>query len=455
MPAHSPRETGPDRQARTLQRRAQDREIAQLAVPAFAALISEPAFLLADAAIVGHLGTEQLAGLGIAGVVVQTVVGIFTFLAYGTTSQVARSLGAGDRRTALALGVDGLWLALVIGVVAAAVTVAVTPAVVGAFAAEPAVTGFATTYLRIAACGIPALLLIFAATGVVRGLQDTKTPLVVTVIANLVNIGLNFAFVYGFDWGIAGSAIGTLVAQTAGAIALVLVVVWTARASGAPLAPHLAGVRTAWAVGIPLLVRTATLRAALIVMTFVAASISTVAVAAHQVTFTLWTLLVFALDAIAIAGQAITGRLLGAAEATSARAAARRMMFWGVVVGGILGVVILAGRPFIVALFTPDPAVQEQLSAVLVVVAVHQPIAGVVFVLDGVLIGAGDGRYLAWAGVIGLVAFVPMALSVMWLGGGLGWLWWTFVGFMVIRLVTLLLRERSVQWLVLGAVTPR
>jgi putative MATE family efflux protein len=455
MAMHPPRETGPSREARRTQNRAQDREIARLAIPAFAALISEPAFLLADAAIVGHLGTEQLAGLGIAGVVVQTVIGLFIFLAYGATSQVARSVGAGDRRTALALGIDGLWLALLIGVVTAALTVALTPQIVAAFSAEPAVTDYATTYLRIAACGIPALLLMLAATGVVRGLQDTKTPLVVTVAANVANVGLNLTFVYGLGWGIAGSAIGTLVAQSGAAAALVYVVVRTARASGARLAPRPGGVRTAWTVGMPLLVRTATMRAALLVMTFVAASISTVAVAAHQVTFTIWTFLAFALDAIAIAGQAITGRLLGAAEATSARAATRRMMFWGLVFGAGLGLLVLATRPLLVELFTPDPAVQHQLSAVLIIVAVHQPIAGIVFVLDGVLIGAGDGRYLAWAATLGLIVFVPLALAVMWLGGGLGWLWWAFVGFMAVRLATLVWRERSDQWLVLGAVKPR
>ncbi len=432
-------------------RRQQDREIARLAVPAFAALISEPLFLLADAAIVGHLGTAQLAALGIAGTVVQTAVGLFVFLAYGTTSSVARSIGAGDRRAALSLGVDGLWLAAIISAAAVALTFVFTPAIVGAFNPAPDVREFAITYLRIASFGIAALLVMFAATGVLRGLQDTRTPLVVAVIANIVNIVLNVIFVYGFDWGIAGSAWGTLLAQGVAAAVMVYVVVRAARRFGAPLRPHRPGVVAAWRVGVPLIVRTLTLRAALLLATYVAATVSTPAIAAHQVAFTLWAFLAFALDAIAIAGQAITGRLLGASDAAGARAATRRMITWGVVCGVVLGLLILVTRPLVVPLFTPDAEVQELLSGVLLIVALHQPISGVVFVLDGVLIGAGDGRYLAWAGVINLAAFVPLALAVMWLDGGLEALWWAFSGFMLVRMLTLVWRERSDRWLVLGA----
>ena len=217
--------------------RGQDREIARLAVPAFATLVSEPLFLLADAAIIGHLGTAQLAALGIAGAVVQTAIGLFVFLAYGTTSTVARNLGAGDRRAALALGVDGLWLAALIGLAAGVASFLLTPTIVDAFSTDPQVRDFAVTYLRIASFGIPALLLMLAATGVLRGLQDTRTPLVVAVAANLANIALNVTFVYGFGWGIAGSAIGTLVAQGLAALVLVVLVSRTALRYGARLRP--------------------------------------------------------------------------------------------------------------------------------------------------------------------------------------------------------------------------
>ena len=445
-PGETPRDTSGKRASSDL-----DREIARLAVPAFAALISEPLFLLADAAIVGHLGTAQLAALGIAGTVVQTVIGVFIFLAYGTTSSVARSLGAGDRRHALTLGIDGSWLALVIGALGAVATLALAVVLVDGFTSAPAVRDASVTYLRIASLGIPALLLMFAATGVLRGLQDTRTPLVVAVAANIVNIGLNFLFVWGFKWGIAGSAAGTLLAQSSAALVLAVVVIRAARHHEAPLTPHLPGMRAAFAAGVPLIVRTLTLRATLVLATFVAASISTVAIAAHQVAFTIWTFLAFALDAIAIAGQAITGRLLGAADAIGARAATRRMMWWGIICGVLLGVLVALTRPLLVPLFSPDEEVQRLLSSVLLIIAVQQPIAGVVFVLDGVLIGAGDGRYLAMAGLVTLAVFVPLALSVLWAAGGLQWLWWAFAAFMATRLVTLLWREHGDAWMVLGA----
>ncbi len=434
-------------------RRLQDREIARLAVPAFAALVSEPLFLLADAAIVGHLGTAQLAALGIAGTVVQTVIGVFVFLAYGTTSAVARNLGAARRGDALGAGVDGIWLALLIGALAALATLAASSPVVDWFSPSPDVRGFALTYLRIAGFGIPALLMMFAATGVLRGLQDTRTPLLVAISANTVNIALNVGFVYGLGWGIAGSALGTVTAQTAGAVALVLVVATVARRAGAALLPNRRGMGASWRAGVPLLVRTLSLRATLVLATYVAASISTVAVAAHQVAFTVWTFLAFALDAIAIAGQAITGRLLGAGDAAGARAAATRMTWWGVASGVVLGAAVIAVRPLLVPLFTGDAAVQHALLSVLVIVGLQQPVAGVVFVLDGVLIGAGDGRYLAWAGLLNFAVFAPLAVAVWEFDGGLVQLWLAFVAFMVMRMVTLLVRARSDRWLVLGAVT--
>ena len=178
---------------------AVDREILRLALPAFAALVSEPLFLLADAAIVGHLGTAQLAGLGIAGAIVQTAVGLCIFLAYGTTASVARRLGAGDLRGALAQGIDGIWLAVVIGVVTTAAGLATVRPLIGLFGPDPAVTDYAASYLGWAFLGVTPLLVLLAGTGILRGLQDTRTPLVVAVTANLVNIVLNVVLVYGLD----------------------------------------------------------------------------------------------------------------------------------------------------------------------------------------------------------------------------------------------------------------
>ncbi len=427
-----------------------DREIWRLAIPAFAALVAEPIYLMADSAIVGHLGTPQLAGLGIAGTVLTTLLGLFIFLAYGTTSAVARQLGAGDLRAALAQGIDGIWLALGLGAVTLVAGVAGAPWLIGFFGPSPEVAGYAETYLRISAFGLPGMFAVFAATGVLRGLQDTKTPLYVAVTANLANVVLNVTFVYGLGLGIGGAALGTAVAQTAGAVWLCSVVVRGARSHGAPLRPDLPGIRAAGRTGVPLIVRTLTLRIALVTMTYVATAQGDVAIAAHQIAFTLWTFLMFALDALAIAAQAMTGKFLGASDAAGARAVTRRLLGWGLGAGVFAGLVLLAASPVIGALFTGDQAVQHLLTVVLVVSAIQQPVAGIVFVLDGVLIGAGDNAYLAWAGVFTLVCFLPLAGWVYAASAGLVALWWAYNGFMVARLVTLVWRERSDRWLVVG-----
>jgi putative MATE family efflux protein len=430
----------------------QDREILRLAVPAFFALVSEPLMLLADSAIVGHLGTPQLAALGVAGTILQTLVGICVFLAYGTTSAVARRIGAGDHKGALAQGIDGLWLALLLGVVLALLGLALAPQAIGAFGPSPEVADHAVTYLRISCFGIPSMLLLLAATGVLRGLQDTKTPMIVAITANLANIALNVTLVYGLHLNIAGSALGTALAQTGAGIALVVVVVRGARRDGAKLRPDRPGILASAQMGVPLIVRTLTLRAAIILLTFVATALGTTSVAAHQVAFTLWSFLALALDAIAIAAQALTGRSLGAGDVAGTRAITRRMMWWGLFSGLIGGLALWGLRDVYVPWFTTDPEVRRTLAAVLIVSALWQPVNGVVFVLDGVLIGAGDGRYLAMAGVVALVLYVPLALAVLWLGGGIVALWWAFGGYMLLRFVTLTTRERRDGWLVTGAV---
>ncbi|MEU4196554.1 MATE family efflux transporter [Kribbella sp. NPDC026611] len=429
----------------------QDREILRLAVPAFFALVSEPLMLLADSAIVGHLGTPQLAALGVAGTILQTLVGICVFLAYGTTSAVARRIGAGDHKGALAQGIDGLWLALLLGVVLALLGLALAPQAIAAFDPSPDVADYAVTYLRISCFGIPSMLLLLAATGVLRGLQDTKTPMVVAITANLANIGLNVFLVYGVHLNIAGSALGTALAQTGAGVALVVVVVRGARRDGAKLRPDRPGILASAQMGVPLIVRTLTLRAAIILLTFVATALGTTSVAAHQVAFTLWSFLALALDAIAIAAQALTGRSLGAGDVAGTRAITRRMMWWGLFSGLLGGLALWGLRDIYVPWFTSDPEVRRTLAAVLIVSAVWQPLNGVVFVLDGVLIGAGDGRYLALAGVIALVVYIPLALAVLWLGGGIVALWWAFGGYMLLRFITLTTRERRDGWLVTGA----
>ncbi|UPT43129.1 MATE family efflux transporter [Streptomyces sp. WAC00303] len=432
-------------------RRRHDREIIALAVPAFGALVAEPLFVMVDSAVVGHLGTPQLAGLGIAAALLMTAVSIFVFLAYATTAAVARRVGAGDLPAAIRQGMDGIWLALLLGAAVVALAVPTAPWLVDVFGASDTAAPYAITYLRISILGIPAMLVVLAATGVLRGLQDTRTPLYVAVGGFTVNAALNVTLVYGAGLGIAGSAWGTVIAQVGMAVAYLVVVIRGARRHGASLRPDAAGIRASAQAGVPLLIRTLSLRAVLMIATAVAARLGDVDIAAHQIILSLWSLTAFALDAIAIAGQAIIGRYLGANDEKGAREACRRMVEWGLGCGVVLGILIVLARPLFIPLFTSDPSVKDTLLPALLVVAVSQPIAGVVFVLDGVLMGAGDGRYLAWAMLVTLAVFAPVALLVPSLGGGLTALWWAMTLMMAVRLVTLWLRTRSGRWIVTGA----
>ncbi|MFF0423859.1 MATE family efflux transporter [Streptomyces sp. NPDC004520] len=432
-------------------RRQHDREIVSLALPAFGALVAEPLFLMADSAIVGHLGTPQLAGLAIAAALLSTAVSVFVFLAYATTAAVARRVGAGDLQAAIRQGMDGIWLALLLGAAVVALTLPTAPWLVDVFGASDTASPYAVTYLRISSLGIPAMLVVLAATGVLRGLQDTRTPLYVAIAGFATNGALNLGLVYGAGLGIAGSAWGTVIAQCGMAAAYLVVVVRGARRHGASLRPDPAGIRASAQAGVPLLVRTLSLRAVLMIATAVAARLGDAEVAAHQIILSLWSLMAFALDAIAIAGQAIIGRYLGADDATGARQVCRRMVQWGVLSGVMLGALLIITRPLFIPLFTSDTTVQDTLLPALLVVAVSQPVSGVVFVLDGVLMGAGDGPYLAWAMLLTLAVFAPVALLVPTLGGGLTALWWAMTLMMTVRMATLWFRMRSGRWIVTGA----
>ncbi|MBT2419483.1 MATE family efflux transporter [Streptomyces sp. ISL-22] len=432
-------------------RRQHDREIVALAVPAFGALVAEPLFVMADSAIVGHLGTAQLAGLGVASALLMTAVSVFVFLAYATTAAVARRVGAGDLPAAIRQGMDGIWLALLLGAAVVAVVLPTAPFLIELFGASDTAAPYATTYLRISALGIPAMLVVLAATGVLRGLQDTRTPLYVAVAGFVANAALNVGLVYGADLGIAGSAWGTVIAQCGMAAAYLVVVVRGAQEHGASLRPDAAGIKASAQAGVPLLVRTLSLRAILMIATAVAARLGDADIAAHQIILSLWSLLAFAMDAIAIAGQAIIGRYLGAGDTEGARAACRRMVEWGIAVGVVLALLVVITRSFFLPLFTSDTVVQDTALPALLMVALSQPICGVVFVLDGVLMGAGDGPYLAWAMVLTLAVFTPVALLVPAVGGGLTAIWAAMTLMMTVRMLTLWLRTRSGHWIVTGA----
>lgn len=433
-----------------------NREILRLAVPALGSLIAEPMFLIVDSALVGHLGVVPLAGLGIASAVLQTIVGLMVFLAYSTTPAVARRFGAGEHTGAVRAGIDGLWLALALGTVLAVVGSLTTPWLVSLFGADAAVSEQAVIYLQLSMWGLPAMLIVFAATGLLRGMQDTVTPLWIAGLGFGLNALLNWLFIYGFGWGIAGSAAGTVVAQWSMVGAYAFVVGQLARRHEASVLPQREGLRGSARAGWWLFLRTVSLRIAFLTTVYVATGLGTDELAGWQVAFTIFSTAAFALDALAIAAQALVGRGLGADDEPFVRRVLGRTVAWGAWFGVLVGGLIAALSGVIGLVFTGSHDVAALVQPALLVLAVAQPVCGVVFVLDGVLMGAGDARYLAIAGGLNLVPYVP-ALVAVWIAHptgaeGLAWLAVCFFGvYMLARLGTLGWRIRRSAWLTAGA----
>ncbi|WP_419146322.1 MATE family efflux transporter [Iamia majanohamensis] len=433
---------------------ASRRAVLALAVPSLGALAAEPLYVLADTAIVGHLGTPQLGGLGVASTVLLTAATIFIFLAYGTTGAVGRRTGAGDPRGAAHVAVQGLWLALGLGVAAAAVLAVSGPALIRLLGGEGEVAANAEVYLRISLLGLPALLVTMAGTGYLRGIQDARTPLVVAGATAVGNLVLQVALIEGLGYGIGASALSTVVAQVAGAAVYLVKVGGAARRLGASLAPDREVLVRLARIGRDLLVRTATLRLAFGAATAVAARLGEVPLAAHQVAFEIMTSLSLVLDALAIAGQSLVSTALGAGDGGSARATGARILGWGVLAGVVAGAGLLALRVPLAGVFSDDPAVEALTAELLLWVAVLQPVAGAVFALDGILIGAGDLRYLARAMAGAAALFVVLALGVLGADLGVAWLWAALGVMLLARLLPLLVRFRRGRWAVAGAEHP-
>ncbi|MGO1409842.1 MAG: MATE family efflux transporter [Microbacteriaceae bacterium] len=432
--------------------RTLNRRILALAVPALGALIAEPIFLIVDSAMVGHLGITPLAGLGIGGAVLQTVVGLMVFLAYSTTPAVARRVGAGDVPGAVTAGINGMWLALAIGAVLSVAGYLATPLLVAAFGAPDEVAAMAATYLGISMWGLPAMLIVFAATGLLRGLQDTVTPLWIAVLGFAANAGLNWVFMYGLGWGIAGSAMGTVVAQWGMVAVYVAIVARLARRHSAAIAPQPGAVRSSARSGGWLFLRTVSLRVSLLLTVGVATMLGTDELAGWQIVFTISSTAAFAMDALAIAAQALIGKSLGEGDEHRVRQVVRRTLAWGAWFGVLCGAVIAAASGVIGLLFTGDEEVARLLVPALVLMGITQPLAGLVYVLDGVLMGANDARYLAAVGAINLIPFVPYLALLAWLTPSGSWgLAALAAGFFVIlmgmRFVTLARRIRGQEWL--------
>ena len=431
------------------------REVLRLAVPALGALIAEPLFLLADTAIVSHLGTRPLAGFGTAAAALSTLVNVCIFLAYGTTAAVSRKLGAGDAVGAIRSGIDVVALAAGLGALLAVAGLVAAPRITVLLGVTPAAAGYAATYLRVSSLGLPAMLVVLAGTGLLRGMANTRTPLLLAICGAAVNIALNYLLVYPAGLGIAGSALGTAITQAGLGGCYLLIIRGTAIRHGVRRAPSLRGIKDSLGTNVALLIRTVALRIYLLVAVWVAGQTGTVGLASFTVANNVWTLLALALDALAIAAQALIGHALGAGQADRATALTRRLMRWAGGYGVLTGIVLLAAAPLAVPLLTPDPRVRAGLIPVVLIMAALQPAAGVVFLLDGVLIGAGDARYLAWAGIATTGVFVACALPVAWLHLSITYLWLAIGALTLARLIALAVRVRGTAWIRLGMPSSR
>ena len=364
---------------------------------------------------------------------------------------MARFLGAGEEQKAAHRGAQALWLAGGLGIALALAGALSAEPLVDALGAEGEVRRHALTYLRISLIGLPPLMVSLAGVGFLRGLQDTRTPLYVTVGTNVVNLVIEVVLIFGLGYGIGASALATVVAQVAGAAVYVSMVARSVRRSGASVRPDPSALRSLLRVGLDLFLRTVSLRAVLLAATAVAARIGTAELGANQIALELWNFLAFVLDALAIAAQALIGRLLGSGSPDEARAAGRRIVELGAALGLILALVIFAARGLIAPVFSGDPEVIRLTLYLIGFIVAFQPINGIAFALDGVLIGAGDQRFLAWAMAAAAVVFSCGAALTLTFGLGLGGLWLSLGAFMCVRAVTLLYRFSTPHWQVVGS----
>jgi len=419
--------------------------VLSLAVPALVVLAAEPLYLLVDTAVVGNLGTVPLGGLAVGGGLLAWAAGLLNFLAYGTTARAARRAGAGDRAGAVAEGVQATLLALALGLAALAAFQVLAGPLTELLAGGPGPVATAgEEWLRIASLGVPLLLVSLAGNGWLRGVQELRRPVRYVLAGSLVSVVLCPLLVYAAGLGLAGSAVANVVGQ---AVAAALFLRALAR-ERVGWRPQPAAVRAQLVIGRDLLLRAAVLQVSFLAAAGVAARAGTVPLAAHQIALQLFFFLALVLDAYAIAAQTLVGQALGRGAPEAARTTARRVAVWGLGTGTVVGLLLIVLRNALLPLFTDDPAVVAQAEVAWWFLAAMQPLAGVVFALDGVLMGAGDVGYLRTVTIgSALLGFLPLSLLALPLGWGLAGVWSGLTLFIVLRLVGVALRVAGDHWL--------
>lgn len=388
------------------------KQLALLALPTFGQLIAEPAFILVDTAIIGHVSDSALAGLSLGSTIVLTAVGLCIFLAYSTTSQVARLFGAGRKREGLQVGIDSMWLSLLIGIVLAVTLFAFADPLCFLLGGRGADLTQAVIYTQAVVIGVPGMLLVYASNGIYRGLQKVNITLVAAVSGAVLNTVLDVIFVIVLGWGIAGSGFATLIAQWFMGLFLAIPALIWAHGDGVSLRPHFVGIAAAGQDGFPLFVRTLALRIAIVATVVVAASMGTSVLAGYQIVNAVWNFAVNILDSVAIAGQALVGAKLGAKEFVDARNLTRITARSGMVMGVCVGVLFIGLGFFAGQLFSPNEEIQQVVTAGMLVSGITMPLQGWMWALDGILIGAGDFRYLA-ATLLAVAAVYIVTLLVI------------------------------------------
>lgn len=428
-----------------------NRQVLALALPALGSLIAEPVLRMADSILVGHVGTPDLAGLAIGSTVLTLVVGICVFLAYTTTAVTGRAIGAGKRAEGLRLGIQGMWLGALLGAALAIVLIVFAPQIIGLFEAEKQVADLAGRYLIVSAPGLVAMLSVLAANGVLRGLLDTRTPLLVTTSAAILNVPVSAFLIFGCSLGVAGAGAGTAICQFFMAIWLWMVVVKKLRVEGVSARPDIQLIFRSGVHGLPLVLRSLFLQAAIVVTTWQATRLGAVTLAGYQILKTLWTLAAFGLDALAIAAQALLANALGEGEERKTRVLIAQLNRWALGFGTLIGLVFAATSGFSPHLFTGDPELLAVCVPGIIVVGFMQPLAALTYIYDGYLIGADDTKYLAKAMAIVFAIYLPAVLLAGLLPEGPWGLagLWAIYGLVFIggRAASLWLRIRTDAWL--------
>lgn len=427
-----------------LGRHPDDRDIMALAAPALGALAADPLYSLVDTALVGNLGARQLGGVAIGTAAFTASFWLFSFLVYGVTPRVARAVGAGDARAATAIGANALVMAVVIGAVLTAGGVLFAGPIVRLLGAGPEVAPFAEPYLRIRALAAVAVLIGQVGHGWTRGLQDTRTAMVVAVTGAAANALLDYVLIYPAGLGVRGAAWATVIGQWGVAFAFLAILRRRSAGMGARL--DVGVMRSLIVVGVELVVRTGSLLVALTVATSVAARMGVVALGAWQITMQVFLVLSFALDSVAIAAQALVGRHLGARALDRAAALGRRLMEWGLVVGVALAAALLAVRMPLAGVFADDAAVVDAAAGLIGWLALLQPLAAAAFTLDGILIGASDTRFLAASMAASSAVYVAIALVALEAGWGTAGLAAGATVWMAARAITTGARFRNGRW---------